>query len=88
MIFREKEIPAFIEIFNSSCSKIRSFDGCCDLTLLQSQDDKRIFFTISIWNSSHDLEKYRSSELFQTTWSKTKILFEEKPEAWTTAIAL
>ena len=88
MIFREKEIAAFIEIFNSSCSKIRSFEGCNALNLLQSLEDKRIFFTISKWNSANDLEKYRSSELFQSTWEKTKILFEEKPEAWTTVNAL
>lgn len=87
MIFRKEEIAAFIEIFNSSCNNIISFEGCNALKLLQSQEDKRIFFTISKWNSVNDLEKYRASELFHSTWAKTKILFEEKPEAWTTAPA-
>ena len=88
MVFREEEIPTFIQIFNTSCSKIRSSEGCIDLKLLQSTDDKRIFFTLSLWESEKYLQDYRSSELFGTTWAKTKILFADKPEAWTTITPL
>ena len=31
-----------------------------------------------------DLNNYRNSELFKDVWSKTKILFNKKPEAWST----
>ena len=33
---------------------------------------------------SRDLNNYRNSELFKDVWSKTKILFNKKPEAWST----
>jgi quinol monooxygenase YgiN len=88
MIFREQEIPAFLELYKSSCTKIRSFEGCKSLKLIQSKDDKRIMFTISEWQSEEFLEKYRSSELFKSTWTKTKILFADRPEAWTSSPAV
>ncbi len=88
MIFREEEIPVFLEIFTTSCSKIRNFDGCINLQLMKSQNDKRILFTISEWESEDHLERYRSSELFTATWAKTKILFDAPPEAWTTTPGL
>lgn len=83
MEFRESEIETFKEIFNSSCEKIRNFKGVQSLELLQGKDDKTIFFTRSIWDKTESLENYRHSELFKSTWSKTKVLFKEKPEAWT-----
>jgi heme-degrading monooxygenase HmoA len=39
-------------------------------------------FTVSIWESEDDLNAYRNSELFENTWAKTKVLFNDKPEAW------
>jgi heme-degrading monooxygenase HmoA len=41
-----------------------------------------MLFTLSIWDDETALEAYRQSELFQTTWAKTKVLFAEKAEAW------
>ena len=29
-----------------------------------------------------DLDNYKHSELYKDIWSKTKILFNSKPEAW------
>jgi (4S)-4-hydroxy-5-phosphonooxypentane-2,3-dione isomerase len=84
MIFREEEIPVFLEIFNDSCSLIRNAEGCKSLRLLQSETDRRIMFTISEWEDKEFLEKYRASDLFKSTWAKTKIMFAEKPEAWST----
>jgi quinol monooxygenase YgiN len=52
--------------------------------LLQDENDKNIFFTYSIWENDEALQAYRNSELFETTWAKTKILFAGKPEAWST----
>jgi heme-degrading monooxygenase HmoA len=42
-----------------------------------------VFFTFSIWENEEALENYRQSELFRSTWSKTKVLFSDKPNAWT-----
>ena len=29
-----------------------------------------------------DLENYRNSALFKNVWAKTKVLFNDKPQAW------
>jgi heme-degrading monooxygenase HmoA len=36
---------------------------------------------LSFWETEEALELYRSSELFRSTWAKTKLLFDEKPQA-------
>jgi len=41
-----------------------------------------IYITHSQWESETDLNNYRNSELFKTTWAKTKVLFSEKPLAF------
>ncbi len=41
-----------------------------------------MFFTFSVWTSAEHLDAYRNSELFRTTWARTKALFAEKPQAW------
>ena len=38
--------------------------------------------TYSNWNSLEDLETYRKSELFRTTWDKVKPLFSSSPMAF------
>jgi len=82
MNFREDQLDDFFAVFNESCAHIRAFDGCTYLELWQTQDDPRIVFTHSHWESPAHLENYRHSELFKSTWAKTKILFDDKPEAW------
>jgi heme-degrading monooxygenase HmoA len=87
MEFQEDKVDEFKRIFNSSCDKIRSFKGVQSLELLQGSDNKSVFFTRSVWDTTESLENYRHSELFKSTWSKTKVLFKEKPEAWTLEVA-
>jgi heme-degrading monooxygenase HmoA len=82
MTFREEETENFLKIFNGSSSLIRNFQGCQRLELLRDKNDPRIFFTYSHWNAENDLQNYRHSELFAQVWSRTKVLFAEKPEAW------
>lgn len=82
MIFQEEGVANFLAIFEESHHKIRTFEGCHYLELLQDKHQPHIFFTYSHWESEVALEKYRQSELFQITWAKTKILFAAKPEAW------
>lgn len=84
MTFRIEEIENFKTVFKNSKEKIRGFPGVQHLELLQANDTPNIFFTYSYWKTAEDLEKYRHSALFKTVWSKTKPLFKEKAEAWST----
>ena len=52
--------------------------------MLKDINDVNVIFTYSWWDSEDDLNNYRNSELFKDVWSKTKILFNKKPEAWST----
>lgn len=80
--FRADELDAFRAIFEESKAKIRAFEGCHHVELLQGIQPNNIFFTFSIWESEAALNEYRHSELFKKTWAKTKALFSDKPEAW------
>lgn len=82
MTFREEETVTFREIFAQSAPLIRAMPGCQHLELWQDQQDERVFFTFSFWRDAGDLEHYRNSELFATTWAKTKVLFSDRPQAW------
>jgi len=82
MEFQQEKVNTFLELFASTRDKIANFDGCTELELLNSVEKNNIYFTYSIWKSEQHLENYRQSELFKETWSKTKILFKNKPEAW------
>ena len=82
LTFREDTVDSFMDIFNESKTKIRSFSGCQRLELLHDIDNPNIFFTYSYWGKPTSLEKYRASDLFKSVWAKTKILFDDKPEAW------
>jgi hypothetical protein len=82
MTFQANKIGIFKVLFEARKEQIRGFNGCEYLELLQNVNQPNIFFTYSFWNSETDLNAYRDSELFKDTWAKTKVLFDEKPEAW------
>lgn len=82
MTFDPLKTDDFLKIFDSSKHMIRGFKGCNHLELLNDVNNKNIFFTYSYWESEDDLNNYRQSELFGSVWQKTKVLFLEKPEAW------
>lgn len=84
MTFRPETIEDFKAVFHDSASQIKAFPGNGGLQLLQSSENKSIFFTYSIWENDEALQAYRNSSLFDTTWAKTKVLFGDKPEAWST----
>ncbi len=88
LTFKAENIEAFQEIFKERGDRIAESPGCRSVELLQDQNDPRIFFTFSLWDSEEDLNNYRKSPLFGDTWKKTKALFDDKPQAWsTTSIA-
>ncbi len=84
--FELEKIDDFLTIFEESKSKIRQFPGCHHLELLRCKAPNHIFFTYSYWEDETTLDTYRHSDLFKTTWAKTKQLFNDKAEAWSVAV--
>ncbi len=82
MSFEASNIEAFLSNFEKDKHKIRAFDGCEFLELYRDKNNTNIFFTYSYWSSITQLNNYRHSELFKGIWSKTKPMFNAKPEAW------
>ena len=82
MSFHSKHIPAFQEIFEEKKDFIRGAKGCNLLELYQDKTNPEIFFTYSYWEQEQDLENYRNSDLFKNVWAKTKVLFNDRPLAW------
>ena len=82
MTFLPEKTANFLEIFNHSKEKILAFKGCKQIELLNDIHQSNVFFTHSVWENEDHLEQYRQSELFRNTWAKTKVLFQDKPQAW------
>ena len=82
MSFMPEKVEEFKLLFEQYKMQIASTEGCISLRMLQERNTT-IFFTYSEWKSEAYLEQYRQSDLFATVWSKTKINFNAKAEAWT-----
>lgn len=87
MTFREEDVQTFIaDVFDQSKARIRAFPGCHHMELLRQVNNPNVLFTLSYWEDENALNAYRASELFADTWKKTKALFAEKAEAWSTEV--
>jgi heme-degrading monooxygenase HmoA len=87
MTFREDAVETFVsEVFEQSKDRIRAFPGCRHMELLRQTNGSNVLFTLSHWDDETALNNYRASELFAQTWAKTKALFAEKAEAWSTEV--
>ncbi len=82
MTFEVDKIDLFLSVFDKNKDKIRNSDGCELLELYRDKTNPAIFFTYSYWQEESNLESYRNSDLFRGVWAKTKVLFSDKPEAW------
>lgn len=82
MSFNAAELDTFLNIFHESSPKIRAFEGCRYLSLHRDHHHHAVYFTVSRWDSQEHLDNYRHSDLFRSTWSKTRVLFAEKPSAY------
>lgn len=82
MSFHPEHIETFLANFDQKKEYIRKSSGCRLLELYRGQQGSNIFFTYSYWDSEEDLNNYRHSELFKGVWAETKVLFNDKPEAW------
>jgi heme oxygenase (mycobilin-producing) len=78
MEFLPENRQAFLTLFDEVKLKISAFAGCKHLELLEDLDNPNRIMTYSHWESPNDLEQYRTSELFASTWKRTKILFARK----------
>ena len=83
MSFELEKVEKFKSIYELNWHKIKGFEGCLHVELLQDRSSPSIFFTYSNWESENHLNNYRESILFKTVWASTKVLFNQKPEAWT-----
>ena len=83
MTFRTDAVHEFHMLFNERKERIRNFEGCNHLELLEDKNNNNICFTYSYWESEEALGHYRNSDFFKNTWKLTKALFREKAEAWT-----
>lgn len=82
MTFQPDKLADFHTIFDRSKAHIRAFPGNHHLELLRDPDNSAVRMTYSLWASADALEAYRQSGLFRTTWAATKLLFAERPIAF------
>lgn len=88
MTFHPEQVDSFLDIFDASKLAIRQFPGCCGLNLMRNSQKENQLFTYSLWDTEDSLNAYRHSDLFESTWGKTKVLFSEKPMAFSTEVIL
>lgn len=62
----------FLQVFNEVNAQIRKSEGCISVRLLKDTDDPDTVITLSEWNTIQDLESYRASALFISTWRRVK----------------
>ncbi|NNE28216.1 MAG: antibiotic biosynthesis monooxygenase [Saprospiraceae bacterium] len=83
MVFPKENEQDFRSLFSAVKPKIEAFPGCHSVKLMRGVQGET-FFTISEWESEDQLNNYRSSSLFKGTWAKTKAMFAERAQAWST----
>lgn len=83
MTFREEEIAPFLAKLATRQDRIRAFEGCSYLQVLQDKQHPNIIFSHSYWTDEAALNKYRTSAFFKETWQFTKPKFSDPAEAWT-----
>lgn len=81
MTFHPDALADFLDLFDASAPQIRAFPGCHHLDLWQDAHYPNILTTYSHWDDADALNRYRHSDLFQTTWAKTRPLFAAPPWA-------
>ena len=86
MSFKTELVDEFIQVFDDSKEMIRNFTGCKGLKLLRDTHNESKLSTFSLWESEDALNNYRHSELFSVTWAKTKVLFADRPVAFSNVL--
>lgn len=81
MTFRPDRLDTFHELFRTTAAHIRAFPGCRHLELWEDARYPNLLTTYSYWTDAEALDAYRESNLFRSTWAKTKPLFAAPPVA-------
>ncbi|HIG74294.1 MAG TPA: antibiotic biosynthesis monooxygenase [Bacteroidetes bacterium] len=81
MTFAPATLAAFHDLFEASQPYIRAQPGCEHLELWEDARYPNVLTTYSLWTGNEALQAYRQSELFKTTWARTKPMFAAPPEA-------
>lgn len=84
LTFKKEMIEDFLKIFDQIKEQVRDQPGCHDMKLVREINNDTIFMTISNWDDERDLNNYRDTQFFRSTWSTIKPWFDNKPEAWST----
>ena len=88
MTFHPDHLDAFRVLFEEASPKIRAFPGCGGLELWEDAHFPNILSTFSLWDGGEALDTYRNSELFRSTWARTKPLFAAPPAAHSQTVAV
>jgi hypothetical protein len=82
LTFKPENVSSFLQLFDTVKQHIASFPGCDGVKLYRDLHHDNVYFTYSHWDTDQSLQAYRQSALFDDTWTKTKALFGDKPQAW------
>lgn len=82
MYFNPEDVDEFLEIYERTQAAIQNMGGCSYLELLRDTEDPNTFITVSHWDSIHELDGYRKSELFKNVWTRVKALFSRPADAF------
>lgn len=85
LTFQEHQVSEFLKTFEANGPKIRAFEGCLSLELVQDIYRPYVFFTISKWENEASLNAYRNSAIFKKTWKTIKSFFSLPAHAWSTS---
>ncbi|MCK6600447.1 MAG: antibiotic biosynthesis monooxygenase [Bacteroidetes bacterium] len=87
MKFSPAETSRFLDVFYQSRPVILSGFGCSRLELFRLPDDPDTVITLSEWESTGHLNRYRESEFFTETWKTIRPWMVEAPiaESWNPA---
>jgi len=81
LTIRPDSLDEFLTLFEGIKHLIRASKGCHDLELLRDVRYPNVVSTFSKWENEDALEAYRDSDLFKSSWKKTKPLFAARPTA-------
>ena len=82
MHFIPDAVDDFLDIYERTQAAIQNMAGCAFLELMRDTEDPNVFITISHWDSTAALDRYRKSELFKNVWHRVKQLFSQPAEAF------
>jgi len=86
MTLRQDAVEPFLSLYDEVSGRIRERPGCRGLVLYRDVRWPCVLTTHSAWESEDALEAYRASDLFRSTWARTRPLFAAPAEAWSNTV--